>query len=94
MAIFMVFFNNRIEMDAKGLFKQILLGIEYMHENGICHRDLKPHNIILCSDGKDAKITDFNVSKYFRSPNGDYSRLITQTGTMAFNAPEIFSGQE
>lgn len=38
------------ENDAKELFKQLLSAIEYMHRHGICHRDLKPNNI-LCLQG-------------------------------------------
>ena len=38
------------EETAKELFKQLLSAIEYMHRHGICHRDLKPHNI-LCNKG-------------------------------------------
>ncbi|CAD8096779.1 unnamed protein product [Paramecium primaurelia] len=34
------------EVDAKELFKQLLSAIEYMHRHGICHRDLKPNNIL------------------------------------------------
>ena len=35
----------------------------FLHNHGICHRDLKPNNILVCPDGK-VKITDFNVSKF------------------------------
>lgn len=38
------------ELHAKLLFKQLLSAIEYMHRHGVCHRDLKPHNI-LCVKG-------------------------------------------
>ena len=41
------------EEDAKRLFYQLLTAIEYMHKHGICHRDLKPHNI-LCVESKKA----------------------------------------
>jgi len=34
-----------------------------MHDNLVCHRDLKPNNI-LCSEENIIKITDFNISKF------------------------------
>lgn len=40
------------------------MGIKYLHDHGICHRDLKPNNILISNDGTIVKITDFNVSKF------------------------------
>lgn len=39
------------EAVAANIFKQILLAIQYLHAKGVCHRDLKPNNILV-SDGK------------------------------------------
>lgn len=46
------------EGKAKLIFKQILEAIFYMHKNLVCHRDLKPNNI-LSNDGKFFKFSIF-----------------------------------
>ncbi|CAK76827.1 unnamed protein product (macronuclear) [Paramecium tetraurelia] len=77
------------ESDAKELFKQLLSAIEYMHRNGICHRDLKPNNILCVENKNQIKVTDFNVNLKDR----EKIEMWTYTGTVAFSAPEIFSGE-
>ena len=42
-----------------------------MHENGICHRDIKPNNILSDEEGKRVKIADFNVAKF----SDDYKKF-------------------
>lgn len=49
------------------IFKEILAAIDYLHDNLVCHRDLKPNNILCDEFGKIVKITDFNVSKFAES---------------------------
>jgi calcium/calmodulin-dependent protein kinase I len=39
------------EENARTIFAQILNAIKYMHAHGVCHRDLKPNNILAKEDG-------------------------------------------
>jgi len=72
-----------------------------MHNVGVCHRDLKPNNILASNDGKIVKITDFNVSKFIDKGKKQYTglskenyKMWTYTGTIAFTAPEVLADTE
>ena len=84
--------QTRIEYDNNiHIFKQILDGIRYLHDNNIIHRDLKPSNILF-DKNKNIKITDFGMSIYKDS-------IINESdifGTSTYLPPEstIFSKLE
>ncbi|KAG7370871.1 protein kinase [Nitzschia inconspicua] len=83
--------NNYTEKDARDLFIVLLESIEYMHEKGIAHRDIKPQNIFL--DSKDShsriKIGDFGFAKKVHTPKS----LTSRCGTPSYVAPEILKNQ-
>lgn len=70
------------------IFLQVLEGIKYIHKKGICHRDVKPDNILLVGDGT-VKLADFGCSTLFYYKK--YRRLKKKTGTTAFMAPEVIN---
>ncbi|NP_001124097.1 calcium/calmodulin-dependent protein kinase kinase 1b [Danio rerio] len=71
-------------------FRDIILGIEYLHYQKIIHRDIKPSNLLLGDDGH-VKIADFGVSNEFE---GNDALLSNSAGTPAFMAPETLTDQD
>ncbi|KAI5615548.1 calcium/calmodulin-dependent protein kinase kinase 1 isoform X2, partial [Silurus asotus] len=79
--------NPLTEEQARLYFRDIVLGIEYLHYQKIVHRDIKPSNLLLGDDGH-VKIADFGVSNQFE---GNDAMLSSTAGTPAFMAPETLS---
>uniref|UniRef100_A0AAQ4P333 calcium/calmodulin-dependent protein kinase n=1 Tax=Gasterosteus aculeatus aculeatus TaxID=481459 RepID=A0AAQ4P333_GASAC len=75
------------EEQARLYFRDIILGMEYLHYQKIVHRDIKPSNLLLGDDGH-VKIADFGVSNQFE---GNDAMLSSTAGTPAFMAPETLS---
>ena len=73
------------EKTAKLLYRQIILGIKYMHEQGIVHRDIKLENILIDLNNN-IKICDFGIGRVLSSPA---QPLFDQCGTPMYIAPEI-----
>ncbi|XP_068306893.1 cyclin-dependent kinase G-2-like [Pyrus communis] len=74
--------------EVKYLMKQLLEGVEYLHDNWILHRDLKTSNILLNNEGE-LKICDFGLSRQYGSPLKPYTSLVV---TLWYRAPEILLG--
>ena len=65
---------------------QIVCGMAYLHENGICHRDLKRQNILLDDAWRTVKICDFGLSSILKR---DAQSMSVMVGTPAYMAPEL-----
>jgi protein-serine/threonine kinase len=71
-------------------FYYILHALEYMHDMGIAHRDIKLENILLGKEGKDVKVIDFGQSIEFKR-NEEYKYAHDICGTEGYFPPEYYN---
>jgi predicted Ser/Thr protein kinase len=75
--------------EAVRVMQQVLAGLQFSHAKGVVHRDIKPGNVMLTSDGQ-VKLADFGIARI-------ESSVMTQAGTMlgtpAYMSPEQLMAQ-
>ena len=73
------------DADAGALARQVAQALQHIHDRGVCHRDVKPENILYTSSspGATVQLCDFGVSLPCDGP------LRGQRGTLAYMAPEM-----
>ena len=70
---------------------QVLRALQHAHDRGIVHRDIKPQNIMLFTDGT-IKVMDFGIAKFAREDNGTQSDQAI--GTVHYISPEQARGDD
>src|SRR5262252_5039687 len=75
---------------AVALMAKVARAVQYAHEQGILHRDLKPGNILLDGRGEPL-VSDFGLAKWLE-PTGHLTRTPTVFGTPGYIAPEQVNG--
>ena len=79
------------EPDAVKIASRICEALDYMHQHGVVHRDLKPQNIMLCNDGS-IRIMDFGIAKALASRRLTFVGFTPAMGTPDYMAPEQVRG--
>ena len=73
--------------ETTGISLQIAAGLEAAHKSGIIHRDIKPQNIIISTDGT-AKVADFGIARAASADTYNPSAM----GSVHYSAPEQTRG--
>ena len=74
----------------KSYMYQLLNGMSYIHKYKILHRDLKPQNLLITTDGV-LKIADFGLARGYGLPVRNYTH---EVDTLWYRAPDVLLGSK
>jgi len=86
-----LYYNGPLEAKiSRTYFYQLCAGLKAIHATNICHRDLKPQNLLL-NKRFQLKITDFGLAKIFKDDTTAKQKIMetSYVGTKGYQAPEI-----
>ncbi len=74
------------------IIEGVLAALEYSHQRGIIHRDIKPQNVMITSDG-DTKVMDFGIARAMDDLGATLTSTWNVVGTAQYLSPEQAQGE-
>ena len=83
--------NDRLPLEEiLRIVSDVTVALDYAHNQGVVHRDIKPGNIMLLDDGR-VKVTDFGIAQVV---DATQTRTGVILGTPSYMSPEQLAGKE
>ena len=78
--------------EATRIIEQVLTALEYSHRAGVVHRDIKPGNIMITSNGQ-IKVMDFGIARAISDSSATIAETSAIVGTAQYFSPEQARGE-
>lgn len=82
---FKTLFPTFSSYDVRYYIYEVLKALDYAHSNGVMHRDVKPHNIVVDHDLKKLRLIDWGLAEFYH-PNKEYN---VRVASRYFKGPEL-----
>lgn len=82
---FKTLFPTFTSHDVRYYIYEVLKALHYAHSNGVMHRDVKPHNIVVDHDEKKLRLIDWGLAEFYH-PNKEYN---VRVASRYFKGPEL-----
>lgn len=82
---FKTLFPTFSSADVRYYIYEVLKALDYAHSNGVMHRDVKPHNIVVDHEHKKLRLIDWGLAEFYH-PNKEYN---VRVASRYFKGPEL-----
>lgn len=82
---FKVLYPTLTDFDVRYYINELLKALEFAHSNGIMHRDVKPHNVMIDHSRRKLRLIDWGLAEFYH-PDQDYN---VRVASRYFKGPEL-----
>lgn len=85
---FRSFYPKFVDYDVRYYILELLKALDFCHSNGIMHRDVKPHNVMVDHENRKLRLIEWGLAAFYHQGT-EYG---VRVGAATFTAPEILVG--